>query len=185
MRFLNRIFIILIAALLFSDICYGADTFLPIKSYKIPQNGMYPSLPAGSKFWARKSPFFKMSGIKRGDVVIFRMKKDGKKYDMVWRVIGLPGDNIKIKGTEVFINNKRISHTKEKETKEHIVYKEQNNGSEYLVAYRKEPDKSKRIDIEIKIPNGSFFLLGDNRDSAWDSRYTGLVTFEQIIGKKL
>ena len=125
-----------------------------------------------------------MSGIKRGDVVIYYMEKDGKKYDMVWRVIGLPGDNIEIRETELFINNERISRTQEKETKEHIIYIESNNGSEYLVAYKKEPDPSRRIDIDMKVPNGSLFLLGDNRDEAWDCRFTGLVTFKQIIGKK-
>ena len=146
---------------------------------------MYPGLPAKSKFWARKKPFFKMSGITRGDVVVYYVEKDGKKYDMVWRVIGLPGDNIEIRGADIFINSTRVLRTQERETKEHIIYKENNSGSEYLVAYRKEPDPSRRIDIDLKVPNGSLFLMGDNRDDAWDCRFTGSVTFEKLIGKKI
>lgn len=184
MYLFKRFFIVFFIVFLFSDICYGADTFLPIKAYIIPQNGMYPSLPAKTKIWAKKKLLFTMSGIKRGDVVIFYMEKDGKKYDMVWRVIGLPGDKIVIRGTDLFINGKQISQNQEKETKEHIIYKENNNGSEYLVAYKKEPDPSKRIDINIDVPKDSLFLLGDNRDEAWDCRFTGSVTFEHIIGKK-
>lgn len=184
MYLFKRFFIVFSIGFLFSGICYGADTFLPIKCWIIPQNGMYPSIPAKTKFWAKKKLLFTMSGIKRGDVVIFNMEKDGKKYDMVWRVIGLSGDNIEIKETVVFINKKRISRTRKKETKEHIIYKENNNGAEYLVAYKKEPDPSRRTDIDMKVPNGSLFLLGDNRDEAWDCRFTGSVTFEQIIGKK-
>lgn len=185
MYLIKRIFIVFFIVLGFSDICYGARTFLPVKHYILPQNGMYPNLPAKSKFWARKKPFFTMSGIKRGDIVIFYIEKDGERYDMVWRVVGLPGDHIKISGTDIFINNKWLSHIQEMETTEHIIYKENNNGSEYLVAYKKEPDPSRRIDIDLKVPNGSFFLLGDNRDYAWDCRFTGSVPFERIIGKKI
>lgn len=184
MYLFKRFFIVIFIVFLFSGVCYGADTFLPIKCYKIPQNGMYPNLPAKTKFWAKKKLFFTMSEIKRGDVVIYYMEKNGKKYDMVWRVIGLPGDKIVIRGIDLFINGKQISQNQEKETKEHIIYKENNNGAEYLVAYKKELDRSKRIDIDIEVPKDSFFLLGDNRDDAWDCRFTGSVPFEQIIGKK-
>ena len=180
----KKIFLVFFTVLLFSDICYGANTFLPVKAYIIPQNGMYPSLPAKTKFWAKKKLLFTMSGIKRGDVIIYYMVKDGNKYDIVWRVIGLPGDKIMIRGTDLFINGKQISQNQEKETKEHIIYKENNNGAEYLVAYKKEPDPSKRIDMDIEVLKDSFFLLGDNRDDAWDCRFTGSVAFEQVIGKK-
>ena len=145
---------------------------------------MYPGMPAKSKFWAKKKLLFTISGIKRGDVVIYNMEQNGKKYDMVWRVIGLPGDKIKIIGTDLYLNDNQISQVREKETEEHIIFKENNNGSEYLVAYKKKPDPLKRIDIDIEVPKGSLYLLGDNRDEAWDCRFTGPVTFEQIIGKK-
>ena len=70
----------------------AAKTFL-IEHFRIPQNGMYPGLPAHSGFWAYKRAYSTPAQVKRGDIVVFRWPGDRSQ---VWvkRVIGLPGDRI-------------------------------------------------------------------------------------------
>src|SRR5262245_5632200 len=64
--------------------------------YQIPQNGMYPSLPSGSRFFAIMQPYAAAgpSEVKPGDIVVFTRDQDGGRYIYVWRVVGLPGDTL-------------------------------------------------------------------------------------------
>lgn len=157
---------------------------VPVKRYVIPQNGMYPTLPAKASFWVKIRPFFSVSAIQRGDIVVFSQERDGKIYDFIWRVIGLPGDQIEIRGMDVSINGNLLLHEKKKETSDQYIFLELNGGAEYLVAYDKKPKPTSRMDMQIMVPEGTFFFLGDNRDNAYDSRFTGVVAFTDIKGKK-
>src|SRR5262245_41714722 len=74
-----------------------------ITYYRIPQNGMYPSLPAGSLFFAAKRPYAAPSEVKRGDIVVFTRGEGDRRYNYVWRVIGLPGDTIEAAGASLVI----------------------------------------------------------------------------------
>jgi signal peptidase I len=145
---------------------------------------MYPSLPAKATFWVKRRPFFALSGIKRGEIVVFYQEKDGKVYDFVWRVTGLPGDHVEIRGTDVLINGKLLLHETKEETSEHIIFTEMNDSRKYLVAYDKVHKSDRRIDLLITVPEAHLFLLGDNRDNAYDSRFNGTVAFKYITGKK-
>jgi len=157
---------------------------VPIKRYIIPQNGMYPSLPAKATFWVKRRPFFDVSAIKRGEIVVFYQEKDGKIYDFVWRVIGLPGDQVEIRGTDVLINGKLLLHEKKQETSEQVIFMEMDGSSKYLVAYDRVPEPARRVDLLVTVPEANFFLLGDNRDNAYDSRFNGAVAFKYVTGKK-
>lgn len=158
---------------------------VPIKKYIIPQNGMYPTLPAKTSFWAKRRPFFYVSNIRRGDIVVFYQKKNDEVYNFVWRVIGLPGDHVEIRGTDILINGKMLLHEKKEETYDQIIFRELNGNAEYLVAYDKFPKSASRADLVVTVPAGALFLLGDNRDNAYDSRFIGVVDFKYIIAKML
>ncbi len=178
--------LLLVAVLLALTACSSNEfNIVPIKRYIIPQNGMHPTLPAKATFWVKRRPFFDISDIKRGDIVVFLQEKNGQLYNFIWRVIGLPGDQVEIRGTDVLINEKLLLHERKEETSDQVVFKELNGDAKYLVAYDKVPKSASRVDMLVTVPEGTFFLLGDNRDNAYDSRFTGVVAFKYITGKKL
>jgi len=183
MPLVKRFNLIVIFVLACSNICGG--TGFPIKRFVVPQDGMSPSLPAKSTFWVMEKPSLEMNIISRGDILVFTQEQDGESYYFVWRVIGLPDDQIIIKDTEIFVNGEKLSRGKVDETAESITYRENQGNLEYLVIYRKNPDPTKRFNLEVKVPPKEFFLMGDNRDLALDCRFTGPIPYENIVGKKI
>jgi signal peptidase I len=156
----------------------------PFKTYVIPQNGMYPSMPAKSRLFAVLRPYKEPSQVARGDIVLFQLIDDGTRYDYIWRVIGLPGDEIVCLKDDVFVNNKQLEREQVRVDGDKVIYKEKNGGAEYEVAYSKTAPTKPPPDVKLTVPKDHFFLLGDNRNNASDSRYHGVVPFGAIIAKK-
>jgi hypothetical protein len=75
--------------------------FLPSQKLYVPQNGMYPNIPAGSQFRCKNYAYSNVSDVQYGDVIAFRHKWKGKKTYFVWRVVALPGDRIVVDGQSV------------------------------------------------------------------------------------
>jgi signal peptidase I len=155
-----------------------------IGSYTIPQNGMYPTLPAGSYFIADKYPYKDPSQVARGDIICFTRTKDGSDYSYIWRVVGLPGDTVQTTGDNVIINGQELTQEKVRLDGDMVIYKETNGDSEYRIAFGVKPPDKKPPDVNLTVPQGQFFVLGDNRHNALDSRYNGPVPFDSIIAKK-
>ena len=110
----------------------------------------------------------------RGDIIIFE-KNDGTFF--VKRVIGVPGDEVKIINDNIFINNKKFNY---KFNNSKILI--ENNGDiEYLI--RPIVENNKDVSFKIKVPPENFFVLGDNRGYSYDSRMFGLIKDEDIIGR--
>ena len=110
----------------------------------------------------------------RGDIIIFE-KNDGTFF--VKRVIGVPGDEVKIINDNIFINNKKFNY---KFNNSKILI--ENNGEiEYLI--RPIVENNKDVSFKIKVPPENFFVLGDNRGYSYDSRMFGLIKDEDIIGR--
>jgi len=100
----------------------------------------------------------------RGDVIIFRYPLDQSEF-FIKRVIGLPGETIKIQDGRVFIYNQ--------ENPQGVIL----NEAQYL------PDVYTAGDMEIVLKAGEYFVLGDNRGSSSDSRRWGVLPQNLIIGK--
>lgn len=99
-------------------------------------------------------------GAQRGDIVILHHPVKGQERDLVKRIVGLPGDRLRIANGVVFIN-----------------------GRELIEPYVKEPWRGDLA--EVQIPEGSYFVMGDNRNNSLDSRMFGPVREELIIGKAM
>lgn len=103
----------------------------------------------------------------RGDIVVFRYPKDPSQY-FIKRIIGLPGEKIKIKDNKVFIFNEEL--------KDYVELDEE----VYLEDGVLTPNMGK---TEYELVENQFFVLGDNREASLDSRRFGPVPKRLIIGK--
>ena len=152
--------------------------------YQIPQNGMYPNLPAGSSLFANKRAYSSASSVKRGDIIIFVHEEDGTKYNYIWRVIGLPGERVEAIDGSLKINGEPAQRERLREADGKTIFREQIGGASYEIALM-EPAAAAVPNASLTIPEDHFFVMGDNRFNAWDSRKFGPVPFKSIIGKKL
>lgn len=128
----------------------------------------------------------------RGDVVVFKYPRDNKT-DFIKRIIGLPGDKIKLIDGRLFINGKQL----EREQLDDFVIRDAMGNAERYRQYVEtlpeglqhkilEVSDSEDVDNfeEVTVPQGSFFVMGDNRDRSDDSRLNvGFVPAENLIGK--
>lgn len=101
----------------------------------------------------------------RGDVIIFKAPPDPDR-EYIKRVIGLPGEKVKILGGKVYINGKELNEIYIPKDLYYVA------GGSFL-----------REGSEIQVPEGKYFVLGDNRSHSSDSREWGFVPQESIIGR--
>ncbi len=152
-------------------------TFI-VQAFKIPSGSMLPTLKVGdyllvNKFiYGIKNPFngetlIPVSTPERGDVVVFRYPKD-RSIDYIKRVVGIPGDTIVMKDKQLFING-------EKTTDPHAWI----SNTEILPKTESVRDNFG----PVIVPKGHIFVMGDNRDNSYDSRFWGFVDEKEILGQ--
>lgn len=149
-----------------------------VQAFKIPSGSMEPTLLIGdhifvSKFiYGIKIPFLRKTLIpiknpSRGDIIVFIYPIDESK-DFIKRLIGLPGEKIEIKGREIFINGKRFDDPY----------------GDYGDSFEDWSNPGKTcLFCTATVPEGHYFVMGDNRDNSEDSRYWGFVPADFIKGK--
>src|SRR5262249_15942778 len=124
---------------------------------------------------------------KRGDVIVFRYPMDIQQ-NYVKRVIGVPGDHIRVVDKVVYLNGKALKEPYARHIFPNIEPYRDNFPSEPSgPLYNRAGDMVAQHvpNGEIVVPPGSYFAMGDNRDNSLDSRYWGFVPRENIIGKPL
>jgi signal peptidase I len=158
-------------------IAFFIRTFV-IQAYKIPSGSMKPTLQIGdhilvSKFnYGVKLPFIRSTLIpigtpERGDIVVFIYPEDRTK-DFIKRLIGLPGDTIEIRDKKITLNGLPWSDSRG-------VYVDN-----LIIPGSVQPRDNFG---PVTVPEGSFFVMGDNRDESYDSRFWGFVNQKDILGK--
>jgi signal peptidase I len=124
---------------------------------------------------------------KRGDVIVFRYPMDIRQ-NFVKRVIGVPGDHLRILDKVVYVNGKALvepytQHVDSRMEPYRDNFPAPPNGP---VADRAQEMLSAQVSNgELIVPPNSYFAMGDNRENSLDSRYWGFVPRENIIGKPL
>lgn len=151
-----------------------------VESFRIPSHSMEPNLIPGDMLFADKR--YNCPGceykVKRGDVAIFVYPDDRNRY-YIKRIIGLPGDHIETKGKQVFINGQLISG----QAKVHAsfaVVKEHYEDKHWVVIWK---GGKKVPKVNLTVPHGQVFVLGDNRNESNDSRYFDTVPLRDVVGK--
>ncbi|MBX7199713.1 MAG: signal peptidase I [Rhodospirillaceae bacterium] len=183
-------------------------TFL-FEPFNIPSGSMVPTLLVGDYLFVSKysygysrhsfpfslAPFdgrIFMSDPKRGDVIVFKFPGDNKT-DYIKRLIGLPGDKVRMQDGRLFINGTLV----EREKVEDFVYRDDRGNASPLARYKEtlpggvqhyileEGDHGPFDNTpEYVVPPGHYFMMGDNRDHSSDSRAdVGFVPAENLVGR--
>ncbi|MGE4478381.1 MAG: signal peptidase I [Deferribacterales bacterium] len=141
---------------------------LLLQTYTIPSESMYSTLKVGDFLVLNRLEYI-FSGPEKGDVVVFEYPLEPNK-DFIKRVIGTPGDRIKMIDKQLYING-------ELQNEEY----RRVNSQEPLPAAISTKDNFE----EFTVPEGKYFMMGDNRDNSYDSRFWGFVDEDKIKGKAL
>lgn len=167
-----------------------------VEPFRIPSGSMIPSLFIGdfilvNKFaYGVKMPVFNhvlldVEKPQRGDVAVFKYPRD-PSIDYIKRVVGVPGDHIAYYKKVLYVNGKQIES---KRIGEYSGPGENNVANEYvenLVGLNHNiliiPSRP-GLDAEYIVPEGHYFMMGDNRDNSNDSRYWGVVPEKYLVGK--
>jgi signal peptidase I len=158
-------------------IAFFIRTFI-VQAFKIPSGSMKPTLQIGdhilvNKFiYGVKMPYFRNMLIpfrnpKRGDIVVFIYPEDRTK-DFIKRVVGVSGDTIEIRNKAIYLNG--------------LPYKD--SFGIYLDNFIIPGSIQPRDNFgPVTVPPRSVFVMGDNRDQSYDSRFWGFVNLQDVMGK--
>ena len=149
-----------------------------VQAFKIPSGSMKPTFQIGdhilvSKFiFGIKIPFIGKTLIpigepKREDIVVFIYPEDRSK-DFIKRVIGIGGDTIEIRNKKIFLNGLPYNDS-------HGVYSD-----DFMIPGSVQPRDNFG---PITVRPGAIFVMGDNRDQSYDSRFWGFVDLKDVMGK--
>lgn len=181
-----------------------------IQAFKIPSGSMRMTFLEGDHLFVNKFiygiriPFtnikiLKLKNINRGDMIVFQFPIKDKNSphagkDFIKRVIGLPNDKIEIIGKKVYVNDKLLDEADYVHFEEKRIFQPERlfkTNEEYQIAWQ----RREFVDIPpyfvrdyfgpVVVPENSYFVLGDNRDFSYDSRFWGAVPESDVKGNAL
>jgi signal peptidase I len=157
----------------------------------VPTGSMKPSIIEGDRIFVNKLaydlkvPFTlwrvaRWAEPARGDVVVFFEPVHEQRY--VKRVIGRPGDAIELRGNRLIVNGHAVEYEPRGSEDGRILIDEDLDGRTHAVMLT--PGLASQSDFgPVTVPEGQFFLMGDNRDQSFDSRYFGFIDRDRIVGR--
>ena len=190
-----------IESLLVTVILALFGTSFVVQAFKIPSQSMEGTLLVGDHLLVNKFIYggrgawydrvLPYRDVRRGDIIVFKFPFDEHAH-YVKRVIGVPADRVKIVDQQVYVNGQRLLET----FKVHDAASYDPFGDNFPPREAGFPHRSVRAEWaaqlmshiqngELVVPPNKFFVMGDNRDHSWDSRYWGFVDREAIMGRPL
>ena len=170
-----------------------------VEPFRIPSGSMMPGLLAGDFILVNKYNYglrlpvinkkvVSLGEPKHGDVMVFRYPGD-PSVNYIKRVIGLPGDRIMYRDKQIYINGTLMPQTADgdytyTESGDHVIFArrvhEQIDGVKHDILLGEGQGGGV---LEFTVPEGQYFVMGDNRDRSNDSRYWGTVPEANVIGR--
>ena len=160
--------------------------------FRIPSGSMKPTLVVGDFIFVKKFSYglrlpvtetkiLETGEPERGDVVVFRLPSD-PSINYIKRVVGLPGDTVAYERQRLTINGTRVDLRPNGEIFERApVYVEDLDGRVHETLIH-DPGRSKQDGV-YRIPEGHYFVMGDNRDRSKDSRFIGAIPEKFLVGE--
>jgi signal peptidase I len=154
-----------------------------VEVFRVPSPSMEPTIAAGARVLVDKGAY-RTGPVRRGDVVVFVDPND-RSRDYIKRVVALPGDVVEIRDDEVFVNGERLQNgDPASDVSGGRLLEETNAGRTYRVLLAPWSDgHAPGTFAPSRVPNGSCFVLGDNRRRSVDSRDVGPVPLADIVGR--
>lgn len=152
-------------------------TFI-VQAFKIPSGSMIPTLQIGDHILVNKLAYgirvplwghylMDFGKVQRGDVIVFIFPEDRSK-DFIKRVVAVAGDTVEIRGKKIYINGQQVQDP--------YAHFEGDDPQNLLPASRDDFGPT-------KVPENHLFVMGDNRDRSYDSRFWGFVNLDDVRGK--
>lgn len=185
-----------------------ADAFFPVllvvfvlrsflaEPFQIPSGSMLPTLEVGDFILVNKFAYgirlpvidktiINVGSPQRGDVMVFKFPEDPAK-NFIKRVVGLPGDHIRYQNKTLYVNGEAMPQTfamsiQYPERAE--VYNEKLGETLHTIQKELQNNPQDYMKQEWSVPEGAYFVMGDNRDNSNDSRFWGFVPEKYIVGK--
>lgn len=164
-------------------LAFGIRMFVAEARY-IPSGSMLPTLQINDRLIIDKVGY-RLNDPQRGDIVVFmppNALKDQIQDALIKRVVGLPGDTIEIRNGQVYVNNELL--------KENYVASDSNpaapvtpTSEHQLTRINVCPPAQRFLEQAVTVPADSYLVMGDNRNSSYDSRCWGVVPRDRIIGR--
>lgn len=162
--------------------------------FRIPSGSMMPTLLQGDYIFVKKYSFglrlpvldkkiIETGEPERGDVVVFRLPSE-PSINYIKRVIGLPGDEIVYEGHRLTVNGELIAVTRDADLPNASAaarYIEQLGDRKHAIIVTN-PRNAMR-DGKFTVPDGHYFMMGDNRDNSRDSRFIGAIPETHLVGE--
>lgn len=137
--------------------------WLVAQPHKVSGSSMFPNFKNGDYIITDKITY-RLDDPKRGDIVVFKNPKD-ETQDFIKRIIGLPGDKVKVQDGKIYLNGKQLNEP-------------------YLAnTITTNPGSFLQEGMEITVEPDRYITIGDNRPASSDSREWGFITRGEIIGK--
>ena len=178
------------------------------QAFNIPSGSMKPTLLIGDFIlvnklvygdWSIGIPFTgidfyryknRLAKPDRGDIIVFKYPEN-PKIDFIKRIIALPGDTVEVKNDIVYVNGKALlrkpdgyyTAPNEKVKKYIECTTRKYTGKEYCYTIMELYDGEGKDFGPVKVPEGHYFVMGDNRDNSRDSRFWGFVPDDYLIGQ--
>lgn len=163
-----------------------------IEPFQIPSGSMLPTLEVGDFILVNKYDYglrlpvagtkvFAVGDPQRGDVIVFKFPEDGKT-SYIKRVIGLPGDSIRYENKQLTINGEPVPDKFLANFLPEKLYEEQLGSVTHRI-YKNTQRAMTSGAGEWVVPEGHYFVMGDNRDNSNDSRFWGFVPDELVVGR--
>lgn len=172
-----------------------------VEPFKIPSGSMLPTLRVGDFILVNKFTYglrvplagwelLDLGDPERGDVIVFQYPKD-PSVDYIKRVVAGPGDEVVFRSQTLVVNGEPVAkdsagafaYEGKGRTRYGNRFREQVDGRDYQVLYTRAGNGGREVREPVRVPEGEYFVMGDNRNNSNDSRYWGTVPEENILGR--
>ncbi len=164
-------------------LAFGIRMFVAEARY-IPSGSMLPTLQINDRLIIDKVGY-RLNDPERGDIVVFMPPdalQDQIQDALIKRVVGLPGDTVEIRNGQVYVNNELLQENyvaSNRNPAEPITPSSEHQQTEIEVC----PPNQRFLEQAVTVPADSYLVMGDNRNSSYDSRCWGVVPRDRIIGR--